>query len=137
MELTESELQRMLWLRAIEWANWPIFLAQLLAPILLVFFWWPYVIGGIVIMDILWTSIRYSYVNFQLATIAAILVSWLKWPSAIGAAIYFFIQGNYFYGILALLSPLLIGLICISAEIGRIELAFAKKIGYVDTDAEL
>ncbi|PIU53602.1 MAG: hypothetical protein COS90_05250 [Deltaproteobacteria bacterium CG07_land_8_20_14_0_80_60_11] len=137
MEFTESELQRWLWLRAVEWANWPSFLSQPLAPILFIFFWWPYVLAGILVLDILWASIRYSYVNPQLAKAGAILVALFKWPAAIGGAIYLFIQGNYISGVLALLWPFLAGLVCIPAKIGVIELAFAKNVGYVDIDAEL
>lgn len=137
MELTESELKRWLWLRAVEWANWPSFIFQPIAPILFIFFWWLYVLAGILILDILWASIRYSYVNPQLANIGAIFVTWFKWPAAIGAAIYLFILGGYIAGVLALFWPLLAGFVCIPAKIGRVELAFAKKVGYVDTGAEL
>lgn len=137
MEFTESELQRWLWLRAVEWANWPSFLSQPLAPILFIFFWLPYVLAGILVLDILWASIRYTYVNPQLANAGAILVAWLTWPAAIGAAIYLFIQVNYISGVLALLWPFLAGSVYIPAKIGLIELAFAKNVGYVDKDAEL
>ena len=64
-------------------------------------------------------------------------MAWLKWPAAISAAIYLFIKGNYISGVLALLWPLLAGFVCIPGKVGLIELAFAKKIGYVDQDAEL
>jgi hypothetical protein len=137
MEFTESELQRWLWLRAVEWSNWPSFLAQPLAPILFIFFWWPYVLSGILVLDILWAYVRYSYANPRLANTGANLVAWLKWPAAIGAAIYLFIQGRYITGILALIWPLLAGFVCIPAKVGQIELSFAKKVGYVDKDAEL
>jgi hypothetical protein len=135
MEFTESEPQR--WLRAVEWANWPSFLTQPLVPILLIFFWWPLVLAGIIVLDLLWATIRYSYVNPKLANTGAILVAWVKWPAAIGAAIYLFVQGKYINGALALVWPALAGLVCIPAKIGLIELEFAKKIGYVDKDAEL
>jgi hypothetical protein len=137
MELSESELRQWLWLRAVEWANWPSFLAQPIAPILFIFFWLPYVLVGILILDILWAPVRYSYVNPQFANVGAIFVAWSKWPAAMGAAIYLFIKGNYISGTLALAWPLLAGFVCIPAKVGLIELAFAKKIGYVDQEAEL
>lgn len=137
MDFTESELQRWLWLRAVEWSNWPSFLSSPLAPILFIFFWWPYVLAGIFVLDIFWASIRYSYVNPQLANAGAIFVAWLTWPAAISAAIYLFIKVNYISGVLALLWPFLAGYVCIPAKIGLIELAFAKKIGYVDQNTEL
>lgn len=137
MEFTESELQRMLWLRAVEWSNWPMFISQPLVPILFIFFWWPYVLAAFFILDILWSTIRYSYVNLRVANIGATFVVWLKWPATIVAAIYLFIQGRYIVAALALVWPLLSGLISIPGKIGLIELEFAKKIGYVDLDAEL
>jgi hypothetical protein len=137
MEFTESEIQRLLWLRAVEWANWPSFLTQPLVPILFIFLWWPYVLAGVLVLDVLWASIRYSYVNMQLANVGALFVVWLKWPATISAAIYLCIQGRYITGIFALIWPWLAGLVCLPAKIGQIELAFAKKIGYVDPDAEL
>ncbi|MGD0828147.1 MAG: hypothetical protein ABSA09_08705 [Desulfobaccales bacterium] len=137
IEFTEPELQRWLFLRAVEWANWPSFISQPLAPIIFIFFWWPYVLAGILVLDILWASIRYSYVNPQIANAGAIFVGWLTWPAAIGATIYLVMHGNYIPEVLALLWPLLAGFVCIPAKLGLINLAFAKKIGYVAQDAEL
>jgi hypothetical protein len=135
MEFTEYELQRLFWLRAVEWANWPIFLSYVFAPILLIFIWWPYVLAGFLILDILWAIIRYSFVSLKLANMGAILVVRLKWAAAIIAAIYLFIQGRYISGALALLWQYSVVYFCIPAKIGLIELAFAKKADYVDDES--
>ena len=137
MEFTEHELQRWLWLRSVEWANWPAFLSQPLLPILVIFFWWPYVLGGVVIIDLLWALVRYSFVSPRLSKIACLLVAWFNWPLAIGSAIYLFMLKSWLAAILALLWPLLAGLVCVPAQVGRIELALAKRIGYVDENAQL
>ena len=137
MEFTDEELRRWLLLRSIEWANWPAFLSQPVFPILVVFYWWPYVLGGVVVIDLFWALIRYAWVSPQLLNLGCMLVVLLKWPAAIGSAIYLYIQRRYTAAILALVWPLLAGFICIPGEVGRVELNLAKKIGYVDQSAEL
>ena len=135
--LTEEELRRLLWLRAIEWANWPVFLSQPIVPILFIFLWWPYALAFVFFIDIVWAFVRYSFVNMTLANLGAIFVAWPKWPLAIGSSIYLLIHGSYVAAVIALLWPLVAGFMCIPAQIGRIELLFAKKIGYVNLDTEI
>jgi hypothetical protein len=134
---TEEELRRLLWLRAVEWANWPVFLSQPIAPILFIFLWWPYVLASVIFIDILWAFVRYSFVSISFAKLGPILVAWTKWPAAIGSSIYLFIHGSYVAATIALLWPLVAGFMSIPAQVGRIELLFAKKIGYVNLDAEI
>ncbi|MGA3318854.1 MAG: tetratricopeptide repeat protein [Candidatus Korobacteraceae bacterium] len=62
---------------------------------------------------------------------ACLFVAWAKWPFAIGSAIYLFIYRQFVPGLIALFWPFLAGLIPPPGKIGVIELAFAKKIGYV------
>ena len=59
-----------------------------------------------------------------------------QWPFAIGSAIYLFIHRQFVPGLIALSWPLLVLLIPSSGKFGVIELAFAKKLGYVSEDAE-
>jgi hypothetical protein len=107
-------------------------------PILLVFYRWPYLLAGVVVIDILWAIIRYSFVSSGLSNAGCLLVGWLKWPAAIRSAIYLlFVPRSYGLGILALAWPLLAGLVCVPGQVGRIELELAKRAGYVDKDAEL
>jgi hypothetical protein len=100
---SEAEIQRWLHLRAIEWSGWPAFVSQPIVPILLI-------VG--------------------------------KWPAAIGSCIYLGVQRHYVLAIVALLWPFLagfvsaparlfFGLIGIPRQIGKVELALAKQIGYV------
>src|SRR4029450_9751118 len=102
----EPELQRWLHLRAIEWAAWPAFVTQPVIPILFIFFPVLSVIG-ILIADFIWRFIRYSFVSPSLADAGASFVIFLKWPCAIGSAIYLFIDQQYGSAILALLWPVL------------------------------
>jgi hypothetical protein len=133
---TDAEIQRWLWLRAIEWNVFPAFASQPLVPIMFLLFSWYWVIAAVVVFNILWSGIRYSYVNITAARAACFFVVWAKWPSVIGSAIYLFIHRQFVPGLIALFWPWLAGLIPPPGKIGVVELAFAKKIGYVPGDAE-
>jgi hypothetical protein len=136
--LTESDLRRWLHLRAIEWANWPAYLSQPVVPVLLIFFRWFYVLGGVLALAILWAFVRYSFVNSELSRLGTQFVVYLKWPAALASAIYFlFVAHRYGVGALALLWPMLAGFVPLPGQVGRIELMLAKNIGYVDEDARL
>lgn len=134
--LTEEELRRWLWLRSLEWASWPAFISQPVIPILFIFVWWPYVLAGLLVCSILWIFVRYSYVSPRLSTLGAMFVGRLKWLAAIGASGYLFIHHDYTPAVIALIWPFVAGFVTIPGQVGRVELAFAKKIGYVDQDAE-
>jgi len=137
IEFTEPELRRWLRLRAIEWANWPAFISQPLLPVLLVFFSWPYPLAGLIAADVLWALVRYSWVSPRLASLAALAVAWLKWPSVVGSAMYLLAHRSYAAGVIAVLWPLLAGFVRVPAQLGKIELMLAKKVGYVDQTAQL
>jgi len=134
---TGAEIRSWLQLRAIEWCAFPAFASQPLVPIAFLLVAWYWVIAAVVVLNILWSGIRYSYVNITAATVACLFVAWAKWPFAIGSAIYLFIHRQFLPGLIALFWPLLAGLIPPPGKIGVIELAFAKKIGYVPGDPEL
>jgi len=134
---TDAEIQRWLHLRAIEWCLFPAFASQPLVPIAFLLFSWYWVIATVVVLNILWSGIRYSYVNITAARVACLFVGLAMWPSAIGSTIYLFIHRQFVPGLIALFWPLLAGYIPPPGKIGVIELAFAKKLGYVPDDAEL
>jgi len=134
---TEAEIQRWLWLRAVEWTAFPTFISQPLVPIMFIFFPWYWVIATIVALGVLWCVIRYSYVNVTIATIACVFVVWAKWPAAIGSAIYLFLNHQPVPAFIALVWPLVGGFVGVPGKIGVTELAFAKKIGYVSQCTEL
>jgi hypothetical protein len=128
---TDAEIQRWCLLRAIEWCVFPAFVSQPLVPIMFLLFPWYWVIAVVVALNFLWSGIRYSCVNITAARAACLFVALAKWPLAIGSAIYLFINREFVPGLVALSWPLLAGLIPPSGKIGVIELAFAKKLGYV------
>ena len=145
---TESEVQRWLRLRAIEWAAWPAFVTQPVVPILFAFFPFLSVVIALVVADFLWRFVRYSFISPSLAKNGALFVVVLEWPSAVGAAIYLLSQHRYGTSALALLWPFLAAYVSLPMAllaravrrptlIGRIELELAKRVGYVSQDAVL
>ncbi|HEY5505570.1 MAG TPA: hypothetical protein VIK28_10475 [Sedimentisphaerales bacterium] len=138
---TDDEIKRWLWLRAIEWGAFPAFLSQPVAPILFIFSPWYFVVLGVVALGLIWRFVRYSFVSVRVAGAVVVPIVWLKWPASIGSGIYLFIHHQPAAGVLALVWPFVAGWIGAATSfptyVGTIELAFAKKIGYVSPDAEL
>jgi hypothetical protein len=133
MQLTEPEIRRWLWLRAVEWKGWPTFVSQPVIPVLFIFYPWFWVLGGLFFLNVLWAGLRYRYINVAAVTNAVYFVSFCKWPTAIVSAAYLFLHRSYLAGSLTVAWPLgLCGLITVPGQTGRIELMLAKKIGYVE-----
>ncbi len=93
---------------------------------------WFYVVLGIAVAAASWCLVRYRFVSVGLARFG-VFVGFLAWPSALVAAVFVFLRGQYFVAGLALLWPFLGGLIQVPAQIGTIQLAFAKRLGYEPT----
>lgn len=127
--LRDEEVRRWIWLRSIEWANWPIFISQPLIPIAIIFFKWWLVLVMIYTTNIFWSGVRYKYFNPLSATLAAFFVK-LKWPAAIGCGMYLFIHSNYELAMIACLWPLLSGVLVLSGKLERIQELLARTIGY-------
>jgi hypothetical protein len=147
-QYSEPELQRWLHLRAIEWCAWPVFLSQPLVPLLLIVFPPVPVLVSVVAAEFLWRLVRYAFVSPRLASAGATFVIFLKWPCAIGAAIYLAIQHRYLVALLAILWPLIASIASAPATfiaalfrrhtlVGVVELELAKRVGYVSEDATL
>src|SRR5437773_10007994 len=100
---TDGEIRRWLWLRAVEWAAFPAYLSQPVAPILFIFYPWYFVILCIFILGVLWCFVRYSFVSPSLAGAVVVPVVWLKWPTAIGSSIYLFWHHQIAAGVFALI----------------------------------
>ena len=83
---------------------------QPIVPVLLIFFPWYWIIGGLVLLNLLWSAVRCSFVSPELARLAVYFV-FLKWPATLISAIYLFVSGRYVLGIVALLWPLLSGFV--------------------------
>jgi hypothetical protein len=131
IELTEEELTRALQLRAIEWANWPAFLSTIVVPITFIFFPAGLVLGWLLLVSLIWTQFRYRFHNFKLASLVSIAVLFLMWPISVVSCVCLLVQHRYWAAIIALLWPLIHGLISIGGQVGRIELNFAREIGFV------
>ncbi len=72
------------WLRAVEWGRWPLFISQPIAPVLLVFVPWTYVLVGAVAANLLWAFfVRYNFVSPPLASLAVVLAKpkWIACPA--------------------------------------------------------
>jgi hypothetical protein len=134
---TDPEIQRWLWLRAVEWSGFPGYLSQIIAPILFIFYPWWEVVLGVVLVGLVWCVVRYWFISIAISNTACLAVVWLKWPVAIGSAIYLFIHLQPLPGVLALIWPLVAGFMTPPGKVGIIELRLAKRIGYVALDAEL
>jgi hypothetical protein len=145
-QYTEPELQRWLHLRATEWCAWPVFLSQPAVPLLIIAFPPIAVLLGVVVAEFIWRFVRYSFVSPRLANVGATFVIFLKWPCAIGAAIYLLIQHRYSVAVLAILWPLIASIASVPAtmiaalfgrhtQVGLVELELAKRVGYVSKDA--
>ena len=85
---TEVEIERWLQLRAVEWATFPAFVSQPVAPIMFIFPPWCWFIAAIAVLGILWSLIRYFCINVTIVTITCFTVAWAKWPSSVESAIY-------------------------------------------------
>jgi hypothetical protein len=134
---TEPEIQRWLWLRAIEWSGFPAYVSQIVGPILFIFYPWWQVVLGFILVGFIWCIVRYWFVSVTISTTACLAVVWLKWPIAICSAIYLFIQQQFVAGVVAIVWPFVAGFTTPPGKVGVIELRLAKRIGYVAPDAEI
>ena len=89
----ESDEYKDTWclLRAVEWGYWPLFVAQPIAPIALIYIPAEWVAACLVALTWLWAGVRYRFVSPQLANFG-MLVADLKWYVGIGVGFYFLSQ---------------------------------------------
>jgi len=127
---TESEIKQYLMARAIEWNTWPGFLSQPVFPILLLFYKWWLVILTILIIAVVWSLVKYKFINVRLAEFG-IFFAKLKWISIPACAIYFIVSESYGLSILSILWPIVAAGLGAGGRIGDIEFTFAKKLGFV------
>jgi hypothetical protein len=86
-----------------------------------------FVVLGVIASGILWPFLRYSFVSVVISNAVVFLVVWLKWPTAIGSAIYLFIHYQPTAAVIALIWPLVAA--CTSPKIS--EKADPKRAGGV------
>jgi len=102
-----SDEEKALWcqLRAIEWAEWPLFVTQPVIPILLALMPWWQLLVGILILSWVWPLVRTSFVSVSLLRIGVHFVR-LRWPVSIGMAAYLAVSGRYWLAVLAVFWPI-------------------------------
>lgn len=132
---TDVEIKKLIWIRAIEWCNWPAFISGAAVPILLLWITWWKVLVGVIIINSLWATVRHSVHNLKIANIAALLVTPGQWPVMLICTV---IQGVHRHWLLAILSaawPFVHGLISFpGGKIGLIEYNFASELGITSTE---
>ena len=119
----------------LKWGNWPLFISQSLAPIMLLFFGPLDVVIGVLFANFAWAAIRHSFVSITLANWGAHFAT-LKWLICPATAIYLYLHGEHTRGILALIWPflVLIAPMAPGARFGAIESLFMKKLGYASPE---
>ena len=122
-QFTPEELQRLCWLRAVEWLGWPAFLSQPLLPILYIFYPVYWVLASLFVAGLLWLPFRYRFASLQLATLGAFWVR-LKWVTIPIGTIVLLQQRRYSAVFVTLATPWLVGLLNIPGKVGTIELKF-------------
>ena len=132
-EHSEEENVRWLVLRSIEWKNWPAFISQPILPVAIIFFEWWKVLAVILVAEVVWTAIKYRYVDPTLSDVAVFFVK-LKWISIAASLVYFLSNASYSLALLALAWPLGIArTVAIPGKLGttkRIAFMLAPKLGY-------
>jgi hypothetical protein len=131
-----DENSRYVHLRAIEWASWPVFISQPIAPIALLFFpWWAVGLSTLV-AGIFWTFfVRDFFMIPKLAYIGPLIVrlKWLACPITAGVLAF---KGSWGIAILALLWPLVTFVMpgaifpLKPPRLGDIELMVVRSLGY-------
>lgn len=117
-------------LRGIEWGNWPLFLSQSVAPLLLFALPWQTVLVSVVVANVLWAFVRYRFISVVAANLGMYVVQ-LKWFICPGAAAYLYSHNQTTAAILALLWPLLVIVIPgVPIKAGVLEAMVMEKLGY-------
>ena len=125
-----EENSRAALLRGIEWGNWPLFLSQSVAPLLLLALPWPTVLVSVVVANGLWAFIRYRFISVVAAELGVYIVK-LKWLTCPGAGAYLYFHNQTTSAILALLWPLLVIIIPgVPAKVGVLQAMVMQKFGY-------
>ena len=104
---TDEENTRWAWLRAVEWASWPLFMSQPVVPVLLYFYRWQLVLVATLIVSLAWSVFIVPHsVAPRLATAGVFFVR-LKVIAVPAIAYLLWRQGRTPIAVVALLWPLL------------------------------
>src|SRR5712692_9266889 len=103
IEHSDEENLRWSYVRAIEWASWPAFLSQAVAPFALIFVSWIVVLGAVFGLNVFWAlTVRYRFVSVN-AAFLGVFVSLLRWVVCPGAAFYLWWNDEWVRAFFALL----------------------------------
>ena len=125
------------WLRAVEWVTWPLFLSQPIVPVLLYFFSWPIVLGGVVLITLLWRAFIVPYwVSPSLADAGPKLVK-LKFITVPLMAYLLWQRGETLMAMIAIFWPIVGPLTNPSSLLSLTPLGKASQIGLVQTRIQM
>jgi hypothetical protein len=132
---TPDQIMQLSWLRAVEWLSWPAFISQPFLPILYLFWPWYYVWACIALANLLWRFVRYTFVNYTLATLGCLFVR-LKWPVMLIFGPYFLLHREYLLGVLSLATPL-VAMMMITLSTGMVGVVQREFIKELLFDSDL
>jgi hypothetical protein len=153
-EHSDEENIRWSWLRAVEWLEWPLFISQPVVPVLLYFYRWPAVLGGVVAVAFLWRALVTPFwVVPSLANIGPFFVK-LKFVSAPAMAYLLWQRGDMPGVVVAALFPILgtivaslvmippLALLSLTpfgkaSQIGLVQVRFLSAIGFQPRERDL
>lgn len=139
-ENSNDENMRWCHLRAIEWTSWPLFVAQPIAPVALLFFSWWNVALVVFGASVFWVFVVRDKIVIPSLAYWGCLVVRLKWILCPVAACILAYRGTLGIAALALLWPvatLLLQMIVLPLKpvrIGDIEMMFVRSLGYRSVD---
>lgn len=135
---TDEDNNKWAMLRAMEWGIWPAFVSIPIVSALFPFYSWWKILGVVAVFTILWTFVRYKYVNLTLLTIGSYFAR-LRWIICPLSAIYLFSQHQYILSVVSLcwtiISPIF-SLLVGGTKIGIIQNMIMTKLGYFNTQCE-
>jgi hypothetical protein len=141
-EHSHEENIRWAWLRAIEWREWPVFMSQPVAPVLLYFYSWPAVLGGVVAVGFFWRALVAPFwVAPSLARIGPYFVK-LKFITAPAMAYLLWQRGDTTGAVVAALFPFLITAVATFViffpplAIGLLQARFLSAIGLQPSESD-
>lgn len=133
LENTDEENSRWIHLRAVEWAQWPVFVMQPVAPLLMTAFPVWEVAVTIALANVLWAfRVRQQFVSAWLSS-KGLWIAKLKWITIPFATWMLVEQHRYWTAVLALLWPIVDFPLMITgaypqARIGDIEISLAQDL---------
>lgn len=138
---TEAELAQACHLRALEWAAWPAFISQPLIPLLYLRYAWWAVLLVVMGATLAWEPFCTRIANIRIAT-SGVFFSKIKWGTIPVACLVLLVKGHVAVAVLALCTPLLVGLLRApfsflriqSPPLGPIEIRFLAQLGHEDSE---